>query len=102
MHLARLWDSDNEPGFSLKALTCQLLGKEWQKTDSYSEVMDGLFGAEAQLGDKRDKFIEYSALDAVATWGLHSKLSEVLEERPLEMMATKLGDDPPASSTSTS
>ncbi len=93
MHMARLWDSSRQK-YSLEALTMDLLPDDFQKTN-----MKELFGVPnikkdgtegknisippiemlQRLPETRDKFVHYSSLDAVATWKLHTKLSNKLE-----------------------
>eukprot|EP00929_Paragymnodinium_shiwhaense_P118356 TRINITY_DN90289_c0_g1_i1.p1 TRINITY_DN90289_c0_g1~~TRINITY_DN90289_c0_g1_i1.p1 ORF type:complete len:1117 (-),score=248.73 TRINITY_DN90289_c0_g1_i1:158-3481(-) len=82
MNMARLWDPDFPEGFSLKALSCHLLDSAWQKKTGYNQIVaDVGFGAAVQLSpETRSKFIEYSALDAAATWQLHKTLEEELQK----------------------
>ena len=108
MHMARLWDTSRDKisggdGYSLVSLSSELCeGIQFAKTS-----MTELFGIERTLKDGskskirdlppieelqrnpkyRDKWIAYSALDAIATW----KVREALEKR-LKMMPWKVED----------
>jgi len=98
MHMARLEDTsrqmDGRGGYSLEALTTDLL--EYKKT-----AMKEIFGvprmrkdgSEGTIRDippievmqrdptHREKFIEYSAIDAKSTWDLHEVLVGKLKEK---------------------
>ena len=108
MHMARLWDTSRDKisggnGYSLVSLSSELCEDiKFAKTS-----MTELFGIERTLKDGskskirdlppieelqrnpkyRDKWIAYSALDAIATW----KVREALEKR-LKMMPWKVED----------
>lgn len=92
MHMARLWDSSRLK-YSLESLSTDFLTSDFQK-----KGMKELFGIKAKLKDgtegrkvilppietlqrlpeTRQQFVEYSVLDSVATWELHSCLSKKL------------------------
>jgi hypothetical protein len=98
MHMARLQDTSRAKyglglGYSLEALTGELLGRRKQPMKEIFGVarlrMDGSPG---QIMDVppidvlqrdpsfRENFIKYSCYDAEGTWGLHQKLVEMLKE----------------------
>ena len=86
MHMSRLWDSSLK-SYSLESLTNDYLDKKFQK-----EAMKSIFGRPElkkdgtegkkiglapieelqRMPETRNNFIKYSALDAMATWQLHS------------------------------
>mmetsp|Transcript_59545 Transcript_59545/g.128842 ORF Transcript_59545/g.128842 Transcript_59545/m.128842 type:complete len:1131 (-) Transcript_59545:78-3470(-) len=96
MQMAFLWSSgrqSEQKGYSLKELSTELLGPEFQKRAGYAEVSGKLgLGKEAQLRvDTRELWISYSVLDSVATWHLQKELRRRLSG--LEWVDS-LRDDP--------
>lgn len=114
MHMARLWDSARDKasgsggeGYSLESLSTHFFGQDanYVKT-SMKELFgvarlkkDGAAGkvkelpsvAALQLGAERERFVEYSAKDAVATWWVHHELQKHLEGMPWVVGGTQLG-----------
>ena len=86
MHMARLWDSSRQ-SYSLASLTADYLDSKFQKAAMKSIFgrpelkKDGTEGKKIgmapieelqRMPETRNNFIKYSALDAMATWQLHS------------------------------
>ena len=107
MHMARLWDTSRDKvagggGYTLEALSSELCGKKrFAKTSmrelfGVSRVLKS--GTEGKIKDlppirelqlspqHRQKWIEYSALDAIATWMVHSELTVRLKMMPWKVM----------------
>ncbi|KAL1510633.1 hypothetical protein AB1Y20_006934 [Prymnesium parvum] len=93
LHMARLWDASRKAGYSLEALTEELLE---QKKEPMKELFgtpvlkkDGSAGKKLELApvDKlqsspmtRKAWIDYSVYDAKSTWLLHDRLRSELEQ----------------------
>lgn len=118
MHMARLWDSSRDKatgggdGYSLEALSCDTHlfppdspGKKFFKT-SMKELFgvakvkkDGGESKVKELPDlrevqnnaaTRDRWIEYSARDAVATWWVRQKITNELKKMPWQVAGASL------------
>lgn len=119
MHMARLWDSSREKGgasggdgYSLEALTTDkfLFPSEEQGKKFAKTKMKDLFGVPRLKKDGQDskikelpdlrvlqndpstkeRWIEYSARDAVATWWLRDRLERELRRMPWQVNGVKL------------
>ena len=93
MHMARLWDASRKEGYSLAALTEELLDRRKEKMIDLFGVpeykKDGTPGKRRILPDAdelqnnpltRPDWIEYSVYDAQGTWMLHQKLEGFLAD----------------------
>lgn len=106
MHMARLWDSGRSKttgggtGYSLAALSADLVGESQDENSVTKTSMKDLFGIPRKLGNgadskvteipdirvlqtnpvTRDKWIVYSAKDAYTTWQLYMTLKNKLEQ----------------------
>ena len=93
MHMARLWDSSLK-SYSLADLSKDYLHSEMHKTDMKTIFgrpelkQDGTEGKKIgiapieelqRMPETRSEFIKYSALDAMATWQLHSFMENKLK-----------------------
>lgn len=113
MHMARLWDTGRDKlsggeGYSLEGLTSSLL-----KNPMFNKIsMKDLFGVARQKKDGsdskikeipeirelqtssqfREKWIEYSSRDAVATWHIYDELVKKLKYIPWVIDNKKLGN----------
>ena len=92
MHMARLWDASRLSGYSLEALTNELVGRR-------KAPMKELFGVPVMRSDgtpgktismppveelqnsplSRPEWIQYSCYDSQGTWLLHEQLSNRLQ-----------------------
>ena len=95
MHMARLWDASRLSGYSLEALTDELLGRRKVPMKEIFGVpvlkQDGTPGKKIELPPveelqvnplTRDDWIGYSVYDAQGTWLLHDELRRRLEAMP--------------------
>lgn len=86
MHMARLEHSDRE-SYKLEVLGRELLGPAWGK-QSLAGVMGGAKVRSVEdlhrsvSPETRAAWVEYSTFDTVATWKLHERLLQLLEQRP--------------------
>jgi len=95
MHMARLWDASRKVGYSLEALTDELVGRRKVPMKQIFGVpilkKDGTPGLKVELPPveelqnapmTRPDWIQYSAYDSHGTWLLHERLSNELRAMP--------------------
>lgn len=113
MHMARVWDTSLDKmsggeGYSLESLSVMLLNDETFKKismkDLFGQPKQRKDGSESKIKELpsmrelqsnpqfRDKWIEYSSRDALATWEVYDKLSARLLKHNWVVGETKLGN----------